>query len=80
MKQKLKKLLSKISNISSSRIKGIKDSKGNYFTLSVLIIQNINLFKVNEDIYYELVFRNGTHSLYEKKYHRMNTECVINSY
>ena len=74
----LKELLSKISNISSSRIKGIKDSKGNYFTLSALT-KNINLFKVNDDIYYELVFRNGTHSLYEKKYHRINTENFTSS-
>ena len=74
----LKELLSKISNIPSSRIKGIKDSKGNYFTLSALT-KNINLFKVNDDIYYELVFRNGTHTLYKKKYHRINTENFTSS-
>ena len=75
---KLKDLLSTITKSSSSKIKGLKDSKGNYYTLSSLI-KNINLFQLNEDIYFELIFRQGIHSLYEKKYEHLNINEEIDT-
>ena len=68
---KLKDLLSTITKSSSSKIKGLKDSKGNYYTLSSLI-KNINLFQLEEDIYFELIFRHRNYSLYEKQYEYLN--------
>ena len=37
---KVREVLSKITNISPSQIKGIKDLKGNYYTLSSFIKNN----------------------------------------
>ena len=51
--EEVKETLSKISNISPEQIKGIKDSKGNYYTLSSFL-KNIN-FNTNTEIYYELI-------------------------
>ena len=73
-----KELLSTITKVTSSKIKGLKDSKGNYYTLSSLI-KNINLFQLNEDIYFELIFRQGIHSLYEKKYEHLNINEEIDT-
>ena len=49
----LKELISEIAGISTSQIKGIKDSKGNYYTLSAAIkTEDIYYFKDN---YFELI-------------------------
>ena len=73
----IKGLLSTITNISTTRIKGIKDSKGNYFTLSSLT-KNPKFFQPNEEIYYELVVRNESNPLINKKYQNKNTETMNN--
>ena len=71
----IKGLLSTITNISTTRIKGIRDSKGNYFTLSSLT-KNIKLFQPNEEIYYELVIRNENNSLINNKYQNKNSQKI----
>ena len=73
----IKGLLSTLTNISTTRIKGIRDSKGNYFTLSSLT-KNIKFFQPNEDIYYELVVRNENNSLIDKKYQNKKSEKINN--
>ncbi len=50
----LKDLLSTVIDSTPSQIKGIKDSEGNYYTLSSAI-RNANLLQKNENIYYELI-------------------------
>ena len=50
----LKDLLSTVIDSTPSQIKGIKDSEGNYYTLSSAI-RNSNLLQKNENIYYELI-------------------------
>ena len=50
----LKDLLSTVIDVSPNQIKGIKDSEGNYFTLSSAI-KNFNILQINDNIYYELI-------------------------
>ena len=50
----LKDLLSTVIDVSPNQIKGIKDSEGNYFTLSSAI-NNFNILQINDNIYYELI-------------------------
>ena len=50
----LKDLLSTVIDLSPSQIKGIKDSNGNYYTLSSAI-SNSHFLQKNENIYYELI-------------------------
>ena len=59
---KVREMLSKITNISPSQIKGIKDLKGNYYTLSSFIKNNN--YNSDSDIYYELIL--GRNSIKEK--------------
>ena len=51
--EQVKEIVSKISNISPEQIKGIKDSKGNYYTLSSFLKNNNH--NINTEIYYELI-------------------------
>ena len=51
--EQVKEIVSKISNISPEQIKGIKDSKGNYYTLSSFLKNNN--YNINTEIYYELI-------------------------
>ena len=50
----LKDLISTVINSTPSQIKGIKDSEGNYYTLSSAI-RSSHLLQSNENIYYELI-------------------------
>ena len=50
----LKDLLSTVIDSTPSQIKGIKDSEGNYYTLSSAI-RSANLLQKNDNIYYELI-------------------------
>ena len=52
--KELKDLLSTMIESSPNKIKGIKDSEGNYFTLSSAL-NNFNILQKNDNIYYELI-------------------------
>ncbi len=71
--EQVKETLSNISNISPEQIKGIKDSKGNYYTLSSFL-KNIN-FNTNTEIYYELILSKSTN---ENKINNKKNDFNIN--
>lgn len=52
--KELKDLISTITEISPNQVKGIKDSKGNYYTISSAI-KSINIVN-NSDDYFELIY------------------------
>ena len=51
----LKDLISVITDLSPSQIKGIKDSQGNYYTISSAL-KSLNIFPSKENQYYELIW------------------------
>ena len=51
----LKDLISAITDLSPSQIKGIKDSQGNYYTISSAL-KSLNIFPSKENQYYELIW------------------------
>lgn len=51
----LKDLISAITDLSPSQIKGIKDSQGNYYTISSAL-KSLNVFPSKENQYYELIW------------------------
>ena len=71
--EEVKETLSNISNISAEQIKGIKDSQGNYYTLSSFL-KNIN-FNTNTEIYYELIL---SKSINKKDINNKNNKFKIN--
>ena len=71
--EQVQETLSNISNISPEQIKGIKDSKGNYYTLSSFL-KNIN-FNTNTEIYYELILSKSTN---ENKINNKKKDFNIN--
>ena len=50
----LKELLSEISGLSPFQIKGLKDSNGNYYTLSSAL-KTDDIYKRSKDCYFELI-------------------------
>ncbi len=66
--------LSKILNIKPSQIKGLKDSKGNYFTLSSFLRKD-NLERDYSDIYFEIILSKNIYN--QNKIYEDNKETSL---
>ena len=70
----IKGLLSTLTNISTTRIKGIRDSKGNYFTLSSFLRKD-NLERDYSDIYFEIILSKNIYN--QNKIYEDNKETSL---
>ena len=75
----LKELLSEISGLSPSQIKGLKDSNGNYYTLSSAL-KTEDIYNGSKNCYFELIFgKENSNKISPSKNNETNNIIFTNS-